>query len=586
MARDVSRRGFLKAVGLGAVGVGAAPRVAQVFAKPQAAPGRKPNVILVMTDDQGYGDLRCHGNPVIRTPHLDKLYARSVRLTDFHVAPCCTPTRAQLMVGQDAVRCGAWGTTWGRSMPRPELSTMADVFAAGGYRTGHFGKWHLGDSYPYRPEDRGFGEVLRHGGGGVGQAPDYWGNNYFDDTYLHNGAWKKFKGYCTDVWFDGAMRFIEANKDKPFFAYIPTNAPHGPYLVAEKYSKLYAGKKGVNAAFYGMIANIDENMGRLVEKLDELNLTENTILIFTTDNGTSGGHFGAGMSGRKGSTYEGGHRVPFFIHWPAGGMTGGRDMRELTHCQDLLPTFIGLCGLEKPEGAKFDGVDISPLLTGKVERLPERMLVVQYSQTTTPPKKYSAAVMYGRWRLVGAKALFDIHADPGQKTNVAAKHPDVVEKMLAHYEKWWADVSRRFGDMSHIVLGSDKANPTALSSFDWHTKTAWSQGQVRAGARVNSFWAVEVERDGRYEISLRRWPEEADQPITGPDGKGGKALPVASARIEIGDVEQAMPVGPEDVAATFKVQLKAGKTKLQTWLLDKAGKELCGAYYTYVKRLP
>ena len=580
MPRHLARREFLKVVGVGAA-TAALPR----SAGSARTTTRKPNVVLIMPDDQGYGDLGCHGNPVIRTPNLDRLHGRSVRLTDFHVAPCCTPTRAQLMTAQDAVRCGAWGTTWGRSMPRADLPTMADVFSAGGYRTGHFGKWHLGDSYPYGPEDRGFGEVLSHGGGGVGQTPDYWGNDYFDDTYHHNGTWKKYKGYCTDVWFDGAMRFIAANAGRPFFAYIPTNAPHGPYLVDKKYSGMYAGVKGVNAAFYGMITNIDENVGRLVKRLDDLGLTDNTILIFTTDNGSSGGHFGAGLSGKKGSLSEGGHRVPFFIHWPAGGMTGGRDIRELTHCQDLLPTLINLCGLKTPAGAAFDGVDISPLLTGKVKRLDERMLVVQYAQTTAPPRKYAATVMYGRWRLMGGKALYDVHADLAQKKNVAAKHPDVVRKMRAHYEKWWADVSQRFDDAACIVLGSDKANPTHLNAFDWHTRTPWNQRHIRGGARANGFWAVEIERDGTYEIALRRWPAEANKPVAGTDGGRGRALPVASARLRIADIDQTRPVGANDVAAIFTVKLKAGKTRLHTALLNKAGKELCGAYYAYVNRL-
>ena len=198
-----------------------------------STPGRQapPNVVLVVTDDQGYGDLGCHGNPILRTPNLDALYRRSVRLTDFHVGPTCAPTRASLMTGRYCNRTGVWHTIMGRSLLRRDEVTMADVFAAGGYRTGIFGKWHLGDNYPYRPQDRGFHEVLIHGGGGVGQTPDAWGNDYFDDTYLHNGTPEKFSGYCTDVWFDGAMRFIEDNRDRPFFAYLATNAPHSPYRV-------------------------------------------------------------------------------------------------------------------------------------------------------------------------------------------------------------------------------------------------------------------------------------------------------------------------------------------------------------------
>ena len=303
-----------------------------------------------------------------------RLYGQSVRLTDFHVGPTCAPTRAALMTGRYCNRTGVWHTVMGRSLLRRDEVTMADVFAAGGYRTGIFGKWHLGDNYPFRPQDRGFQEVLVHGGGGVGQTPDYWGNDYFDDTYWHNGKPEKQAGYCTDVWFDGALRFIEANRDRPFFAYIATNAPHSPFNVAEQYSGPYMGKSVPNANFYGMIANIDENMGRLLGKLKALGLEENTILIFMTDNGTAAGFqagkgFNAGMRGTKGSEYDGGHRVPCFLRWPAGGLGGGKDVSRLTAHIDLLPTLIELCGLPQPAGVKFDGASLAPLLRDARGRL-------------------------------------------------------------------------------------------------------------------------------------------------------------------------------------------------------------------------
>jgi arylsulfatase A-like enzyme len=580
----MNRRRFLKSLCAGGVlsSIGA-------VAPAKSAPGRRPNVILVMTDDQGHGDLSCHGNPIIKTPFLDGLFAESVRLTDFHVSPCCTPTRASLMTGNDAVRTGAWGTTWGRSLPRRDHATMADAFRAGGYRTGFFGKWHLGDNYPFRPEDRGFEEVLRHGGGGVGQTPDYWGNDYFDDTYYHNGNPVKHRGYCTDVWFDNAMRFVEQNGDKPFFCYLSTNAPHGPYLVADQYKQPYAGNPKVpNAAFYGMIANIDENMGRLMAKLKDLGLEDNTILIFMTDNGTSAGFRGgrgynSGMRGAKGSNYEGGHRVPCFIRWPEEGLKGGRDIGELTAHVDLLPTLIELCGLETPKGATFDGVSIAPLLTGKVATLADRSVVIQYSQTTTPPKKWQSAVLRDKWRLVQGKELYDVRADPGQRKNVASKHPDIVENLKRDYESWWADVSERFGETCDIVVGSDHENPVALTAFDWHTRTPWNQSHIRAGARNNGFWAVEVERDGTYEIALRRWPRELDKPIAAGIPRG-KALPIQAARVKIGDIDRTQKVDGSAVAAVFELELKAGKTRLQTWFMDKEGNALCGAYYVYVRR--
>ena len=588
-----TRRDFLKAAGLAAAGLvmGAAPRA---FAK--AGGAARPNVILVMTDDQGYGDLGCHGNTMIRTPSLDKLHAESLRLTDFHVSPVCTPTRASLMTGRDCVRVGAWATTWGRSLPYADEVMMPALFKAGGYRTGMFGKWHLGDNYPFRPQDRGFDRAVYHGGGGVGQTPDYWGNDYFDDTYFHNGEPKKHDGYCTDIWFDEAMKFITANKDRPFFAYISTNAPHSPLNVAKKYVEPYV-KKGVGggmARFYGMIENIDENMGRLIAGLDKLGLAKNTILIFMTDNGTAGGGraskgkrwtgFNAAMRGKKGSIYEGGHRVPCFWRWPGGGLVGGRDMDPLTAHIDMAPTLIDLCGLKKPDKVKFDGVSLAPLLGGRTKALPDRHVFAQFRQSNSPPGQWSCTVMSDKWRLVGGKQLYDIKTDPGQKKDIAARNPEIVKKLRAAGERRWAEVSKRFDEPSRIVLGSSAENPSRLTGFDWCAGTPWNQSHICGGQAIASFWMVQVAKSGTYEITLRRWPEEADTPINAAP-KGGRAIRVSKARLKIADVDQTIDVAQGDKAATFRVKLPAGPAKLETWFIDPKGAARHGAYYAQVKRL-
>ena len=554
---------------------------------------KRPNVILVITDDQGYGDLRCHGNPVIQTPNLDKLHSQSIRLTDFHVDPTCSPTRSALMTGHYSSRTGVWHTIMGRSLLRKDEVTMADVFSAGGYRTGIFGKWHLGDNYPFRPQDRGFQEVLVHRAGGVGQGADYWGNDYFDDTYFRNGKPEKFEGYCTDIWFNEAMKFIKANKDRPFFCYLTTNAPHGPYLVAEKYKKMYEGKENVpNPAFNGMITNIDENMGRLVKKLKSLGLEKDTIVIFMTDNGTAAGFRGkkgqikgynAGMRGTKGSEYDGGHRVPCFIRWPAGGLTGGKDVEQLAAHIDLLPTLIELCGLKKPRSVRFDGDSLRPLLKGG-SNWPKRTLLVHSQRIEHPEKWRKSAVMTERWRLVNGKELYDIKTDPGQKNNLADKNPKVVEKLRKSYDKWWADLSRRFDEYCETIIGSDKENPVLLMSHDWHgPRVPWSQGAVRSGTQANGFWAVEVARDGTYQFDLRRWPIEANKPINAAIGRG-KTINATKARLKIEDVDLATSIPQDATAVTFTVRLYAGKTRLQTWFTDDKGASR-GAYYVYVKRL-
>ena len=398
------------------------------------AKSRKPNVILVITDDQGYGDVGVHGNSMIKTPNLDKLHSVSVRLTDFHVDPTCSPTRSALMTGRYSTRTGVWHTIMGRSIMNGSELTIAEVFRSAGYVTSMYGKWHLGDNYPCRPQDQGFDETFCHGGGGVGQTPDYFGNDYFDDTYFRNGKPEKAEGYCTDVWFKEALAFIEKNREKPFFAYLSTNAPHGPFLVADSYKKPYLqnGVQPTMASFYGMITNIDENMGLLLKRLDELKLKDNTILIFMTDNGTAAGAsrrrgnkkagkawpgFNAGMRGQKGSSYDGGHRVPFFIHWPAGGLHGGRDLDTLSAHIDILPTLAELCGIKHPvAGAPaIDGKSLAPLLKGKEPAWPDRTLFVHSQRLEQVKKGRNNAVLTKRWRLVNNKELYDITADPGSR---------------------------------------------------------------------------------------------------------------------------------------------------------------------------
>ena len=583
------RRRFLQVLGATASwGVGGSVRYDPVRA---SASDRKksPNVVLVITDDQGYGDLSCHGNPILRTPNLDLLYRQSVRLTDFHVGPTCAPTRASLMTGRYCNRTGVWHTIMGRSLLRRDEVTMADVFAAGGYRTGIFGKWHLGDNYPFRPQDRGFREVLVHGGGGVGQTPDYWGNDYFDDTYWHNGTLEKHSGYCTDVWFDATTRFIEANRDQPFFVYLATNAPHGPYNVSEQYSDRYKGSDAPNASFYGMIANIDENMGRLMGRLRSLGLEGNTILIFMTDNGTAAGFqggkgFNAAMRGTKGSQYDGGHRVPCFVRWPAGGLDGGRDVGRLAAHVDLLPTLIELCGLPKPAGFKFDGTSILPLLSSREGGWPDRVLVTDSQRIEHPQRWRQSAVMTDRWRLIDGKELYDIHADPGQRNDLSGMRAEVARELRATYERWWTDVSSRFDEYCEIVIGSDRENPSRLTCHDWHDADLppWNQTHILQGIEGNGFWAVEVAQAGEYEFALRRWPKEVDQPINAAI-PGGRAIRATSARLTIGevDLEEAVPADASEVV--FRLALKPGKVRLKTWFsADGASR---GAYYVYVTRV-
>ncbi len=555
-----------------------------------SAEAEKPNVVIVITDDQGYGDVTFTGNPAIKTPSIDKLCRQGTLLNNFHVDPTCAPTRSALMTGRYSDRVGVWHTVQGRNMLRRREVTMADVFSQNGYATGMFGKWHLGDCYPYRPEDRGFQHCVYHEAGGVGQAPDYWGNDYFDDTYIVNGKHQRFEGFCTDVWFDEGMKFIKANRDKPFFAYISTNAPHSPYYCPEQYTTPYEGNPQVSITeFYGMITNIDDNMAKLMNLLEKEGIADNTILVFMTDNGTAGGlkhgrGYDGGMRGMKNSEYDGGHRVPFIIRWPNGKIEAGKSVERLTAHIDILPTFIELCGLEAPD-IEFDGSDISDLLYTDGIEWPDRALVVESQRVVDPIKWRKSAVMTDQWRLVNGKELFDLQADPKQANDIAAQHPEVFERLRGEYEQFWSDVSQEHDLTSYMVIGSDRSPVVSLSSHDWliDKLPPWNQNHIKNGdVAEESFWAIEVERDGEYEISLRRWPVEADKGIN--DGTYGKAFNYKQARMRIGDVDETKDIAEGAKEVTFRVSLKKGVTQLAPVFI---GPELTATpYYAYVTHKP
>ena len=541
----------------------------------------RPNVVIIMTDDQGYGDLSCHGNPWLETPHLDRLHAESVRLTNFHVSPLCSPTRAALLTGRHSRHVGVRDTNNCKNLLARGVPTLAGVLGASGYRTGIFGKWHLGEHYPHRPQDRGFQESVVHGNGAITTNGDIWGNDYYDDAYWHNGRRQKYEGYCTDVWFRLAMDFMKAS-EQPFFCYIPTNAPHGPFIVPARYTKPYLGNEDIpNANFFGMISNIDENVGRLLQFLDGSGLAENTIVIFLTDNGSAGGcrfendvltaGYNAGMRGRKASSYEGGHRVPFFIRWPAGGLTGGRDVDRLTAHIDVLPTLLDFCGAQPPAAMKLDGSSLRPLLEGNHAGWPDRTLVESHRGT----------VMTERWRFIHGRELYDVRADPAQEDDIAARHPEVVTALREVLEE-----NRRLDDQREqgVVIGSDHQNPVALTAEQWQApRRIWLRHRVLEGEAMNGPVLLEVQQPGTFEFSLRRWPEEVNRTMRAsvPDGR---ALEIVSARLKVGSFDETRPVDASTIAATFQIPLEAGETTLETWLTTAAG-ESSGAYFIYVRRL-
>jgi arylsulfatase A-like enzyme len=430
--------------------------------------GSRPNIIVMMTDDQGYGPVGRHGHPWIETPNLDKMYDASMRFDRFLVSPTCSPTRSALMSGRHPMKNGVTHTILERERMALATTTLPQVLKAAGYTTGIFGKWHLGDEEAYQPHNRGFDEAFIHGAGGIGQAykcscADAPGNQYFNPVIRHNGSFVKTQGYCTDLFFTAALGWIKEveGRDAPFFAYIATNAPHGPFIAPPENTRRFTdlGFAEGPAGFYGMIENIDENFGRLLAKAEAWDLLENTLIIFMSDNGMTGGGSGrgvvgkaadgtrlmaynAGMKGQKGSPDEGGVRVPFFARWD-GKIRPGADVGRIAAHIDLMPTLVDLAGGRLPDG-QVEGRSLVPLFENPQAEWPDRYLFTHVArwQTGEDPDKSkwrNFAVRNQRYRMVGENGLYDMAEDPGQKTNVFDEHPEVVAEMRAAYEKFWSE---------------------------------------------------------------------------------------------------------------------------------------------------
>ncbi|MFI3302977.1 MAG: arylsulfatase [Rikenellaceae bacterium] len=570
------------------------------------AKGKAPNVIVILADDQGYGDFSVHGNPVIKTPHLDKLHGESVRLTDFHVAPMSSPTRGQLMTGVDAMRNGCTAVCEGRSMPDAELPMMPQFFRGSGYATGHFGKWHLGDSYPYRPHDRGFDISLHLPGWGISSLPDFFHNSYFDPKLKLNDQTVQTTGYSADVIFEEAMKWIGEQNAKgiPSFTYIASNTPHAPEYVAEEYSAPYAqigehNGKTVPANFYGMIANLDENMAKLDKFLEEKGIKDNTIIIYTSDNGTQNKLamqlYNAGMKGQKCSVFEGGHRVPCFIRWADGGLLHGEDVDQLTVIQDILPTLVDMCGLAD---GNFDGVSLKKILTSKKAKLDDRMEVVHYRYKLKDGKWDNAVVMWDKWRLTAPNKLFDVSKDPYQATNIAQENPEVVKAMNAHYDAWHAEAAELYKKDRVIIVGSNESNPTELLANDWNGGYCDNMNRLYAG-KERGYHNIYVDQAGDYQIKMSRWQFDSGIALCGYDPElirpsdniymkpvdpSLAAKPIAKAQLILGDYNKTITTSATDTVATFELHLEKGQTTIEGVFHDKDGNPICGAFYMEVLR--
>lgn len=489
----------------------------------------RPNVILIMTDDQGYGDLSITDNEIVETPNMDRIGREGVWLKHFYVSPVCTPTRANLMTGRYNYRTRAIDTYLGRAVMEPDEVTIAEALSEAGYATGIFGKWHLGDNYPTRTIDQGFTESVVHCGGGLRQpANPPEGERYHDPILFHNGQPKLYEGFCTDIFFDEAAKFIEskAKADKPFFVYLPTNAPHGPFdepptreLFEQFRARLPNDDKPTRAAFYAMIKNVDNNIGRLLNTLEETGIDKETIVIFLTDNGPAGGGTAKPFRGAKGQTYEGGIRTVCFLRWP-GHIEAGSEVNFTTAHIDLMPTILDFCGVENPKGVKLDGRSARPLIpekdTLKTQGWPDRHLFLQWHRGNVPQRYYRFAAIdpQGRWKLLsmtnpngrGSKnepqfELYDLVNDRSETTNVAGQHPEIVSQLKAEYDKWFDDVTHtrdpNFG-MPPIVIGAKQQSTVVLTPQDKRVEDGDSKGWWTPG-----YWPVDIVKPGPFTIHVR-----------------------------------------------------------------------------------
>lgn len=538
-------------------------------------------MILIVTDDQGYGDLGVTGNPILKTPHIDRLAAEGVWLKRFYVTPVCTLTRASLMTGRYNFRTRAIDTFTGRAMMEPSEVTVAEVLRDAGYATGIFGKWHLGDCYPMRAMDQGFTESLVHKGGGLQQPanpPD--GNSYFDPILWHNGEPERTKGYCTDIYFDAALSYIDEQHKagKPFFAYIATNTPHDPWgEVPQEHYERYKplARDDTEARIYAMVANIDDNVGRVLAKLDELKIGDNTLVIYLHDNGAArpAAHT-AGLRSMKGSVYEGGIRSPFFARWPArlgAGVTGDLPAAHI----DVMPTILNACGVPAPAGVKFDGQSLLLLLTQGPLTWKDRPLFFQWHRGDVPVLYHNFAVVRDPWKLLNASnagsqtlpgepkfELYSLASDPGETRDLAAEHPEKVRDLKHQYERWFKKVGSTRSDNyapPRIVIGHADTGPVILTPQD---RRAGHQGK---GWDIRGPWLVHVAEPRVYNVRLLLKEPAAE---------------AVQAELKVNAVELHAEVMRGASEYLFEVPLESGDAALQAATIRmKDGERVAGDVY-------
>ena len=540
-----------------------------------------PNILLIITDDQGYGDLGIHGNPVIQTPILDSLGKNSIQLSNFYVSPVCAPTRSSLMTGRYSLRTGVFDTYNGGAIMSDSEITIAEYLKKAGYKTGIFGKWHLGDTYPFRPHDQGFDISRVHGGGGIGQPGDYYENyikgdsSYFNPILEFNGIKTETKGYCSDVFTDLAIDFIKTHKNVPFFAYVTYNAPHTPLQVPQSYFEKYRDKgitpdlfpgsrsemdrmndRDIESArrVYAMVENIDDNIGRIWKTLEEEEISENTLIIFLTDNGPQQQRYNGGLKNRKGSVYEGGIRVPSFWHWPGKFESGELDI--ISAHIDVLPTILDICNIHSEPDNPFDGVSILPELKGESNPENQRELAHYWQRGYLEPY-HNIAYRSGTFKLVGHGdyqmpdsefELYDIKSDPYEEEDISNANTELVDSLRNLFDVWYTEIMKSNNlDIQRIKIGTEFQDPVVLGRND--TKGA-SAKQWMSDTGMG-YWDVMVTEPGFYDIQVRFF-----NPVEVP----------GTTSIRFGTVQRTVSTDIQDNLIIFKgVELKEGPCVAEAW---------------------
>ena len=560
---------------------------------------RPPNVILIMTDDQGIGDVGYMGNPIVSTPTLDSLAARSLNLLNFYVSPVCAPTRASLMTGRYSERTGVYDTYNGGAVMRTGEITMAEVFREHGYRTGIFGKWHLGDNYPFRPIDQGFDVSLTHKSGGLGQPGDpvnYFAKDsaYFNPVLYRNGQPVKTVGYCSDVYTDGAIEFINLHGDRvgdsPYFLYLSFNAPHTPLQLPQEYYEIYGSADLAGATYhvkdevvpsltereldaarkvYGMVTNIDDNIARLMQALEQGGESENTIVVFLTDNGPQQNRYRCGLRGKKSSVYEGGIKVPCFVYYPERFPQREELSMRLAHV-DLLPTLMDLCGLPEPDHS-IDGLSFYPMDAANRAKIEGRTLFFEWGRGFLQQYR-NIAVIEGDNKLVGNAPkdagveefeLFDLGADPFETVNLVAERAEVAGSLKQAFDTWYEEVIEDELSMEppRAIAGTVHENPILLNRNDAKgNPPSWTQEEVLG------HWDIALATTSMYDLE-----SHFIQPVEEPGRLVVRLYPYHFS---------GNPETPGDKAGLKNLSLKAGEYQLEVYFQTRSGRRIFPLHVT------